>query len=209
MEPHIAETRHMSDPLAELVRPTIEHEALIDTLVRSFAVVIDDGAGTYVSSPLTTGARAFEWHRRNVQAPASFAADVIEPNREEAARFVRWLRLQMSGKVIVDPTAMNDVPDWSQSDYRYFWGRVVEDYCDTLVLRDGWQFSSGCSYEFLIGWKKKVRLLREDLEVLTDQEAMGLLRDAIVETEAHGTSADFLKTIEACFASLRDRRGHR
>src|SRR4051794_16481374 len=108
-------------------------------LLEAFASVIDDRMAIYVSSPLTTGARAFEWHR-NHAAARSFAEDVIEPNREEAAAFARGLR-QATARVVIDPTAMGDLPGWEQRDFRYFWGRVIVGYCSEVVFRDGWQFS--------------------------------------------------------------------
>lgn len=117
-------------------------------MLEAFASVTEAKSAVYVSSPLTTGARAFEWHRRNggqaFVKPDAFDPDVVEPNREEAAAFTRSLR-RKTNRVVIDPTAMADIPGWTQSDYRYFWGRVIEEYWGEIVFRDGWQFSSGCS----------------------------------------------------------------
>lgn len=176
-------------------------------LLEALGSVTERRAAIYVSSPLTTGVRAFEWHRRCTQASGdgqtdTFQSDVIEPNREEAARFARQLRAT-SNKVVIDPTAMGDLEGWTQSDYRFFWGRVIEEYCNEVVLRDGWQFSSGCSYEYLVGWETGATLLREDMTPLTKTDAKQLLATAIVETEAHGTSADFLRAVMGALAERR------
>jgi hypothetical protein len=186
--------------------PTTTRVDEVTMLLEAFASVTEGRSATYVSSPLTTGARAFEWHRRNgghtSGKPGAFETDVVEPNREEAAAFARSLRATMN-RVVIDPTAMADIPEWRQSDYRYFWGRVIEEYCDEIVLRDGWQFSSGCSYELLVGWETQARLLRQDLTPLKKEEAEELLTRAIEETEAHGASAAFLHAVRQALTQPR------
>lgn len=183
--------------------PRTTHEREVNILLEGLASVVERGAGIYVSSPLTTGQRAFEWHRLNGRAETHDADDahadrfrvhVIEPNREEAARFARRLRAEVDGAVI-DPTAMGDIPGWTQADYQFFWGRVIEEYCDVVVFRDGWQYSSGCTYEFLIAQMKGARVLDEDRSPLSLAECKRLLEVAIEETEARGTSAGFLRAV--------------
>jgi hypothetical protein len=161
--------------------------------VEAFASVAETRSTTYVSSPLTTGPRAFEWHRqRDGHSPTTaFAEGVIEPNRREAAAFVRDLRSRVS-EVVIDPTAMSDIPEWEQDDYRYFWGRVIETYCARVIFRGGWQYSSGCSYEFVVAAARGISTLTEDLEPLEASDAATLLGDAIEEILAHGASPAFL-----------------
>ena len=176
-------------------------------LVGVFASVADGREAFYVSSPLTTGQRAFEWHRKNGHgkrhpdraANDEFRENVVEPNREDAAHFARRLR-DTTGKTVIDPTAMLDLPDWSQDDYRFFWGEVIKRYCDTVVFRDGWQYSSGCAYEFLVGEKSGARLLRQDMSRLEQDEAVRLIGGAIQEVEKHGVSADFLREVRLSLA---------
>lgn len=178
--------------------PTTSDCQRVSLFLNIFRTVAARRSATYVSSPLTTGPRAFEWHRRNC-APVdatSFHDDVIEPNRSDAANFVRVLR-EREGHVIIDPTALPDVPGWTQPDYRYFWGRVIEEFCIEVVFRDGWQFSSGCAYELLVAWRSDCRLLREDGRALEIADALTLLDDAIGEIERHGVATEFLASVRA------------
>jgi hypothetical protein len=187
--------------MTEEFPPRTTHEREVAILLEGFASVVERGTGTYVSSPLTTGQRAFEWHRLNgpstthdTDAHERFRTNVIEPNRSEAARFARRLRAEVGGAVI-DPTAMADISGWTQADYRVFWGRVIEEYCDVVVFRDGWQYSSGCTYEFLVAQMKGTRILGEDMSPLSLAEGKRLVDVAIEETEARGTSARFLRAV--------------
>lgn len=190
--------------------PAPRHGDEIDVVVEAFASVIGGRSATYVSSPLTTGSRAFEWHRQNGSPgdQASFVEDVVEPNRREAADFVRTLR-QRIGSLVVDPTAMSDLRGWEQDDYRVFWGRVIERYCSRVILRDGWQFSSGCSYEYLVARRARAETLTEHGQPLPEMSALRLLREAIAETEVHGVSAAFLRSVHDALAQSAGEARHR
>jgi hypothetical protein len=182
--------------------PRATREAEVDLLVEVFASVVANRAAIYVSSPLTTGQRAFEWHRgdgspRRAQQDAGsdeFRVGVIEPNRGEAARYAAALRMKLQ-QVIVDPTAMADLPGWNQADYRVFWGRVIGRYAEAVVFREGWHYSSGCAYEFLVACATGSRLLREDLTPLTVKEGQRLLRQSIEESAGRGVSPAFLEGV--------------
>jgi hypothetical protein len=173
-------------------------------LLEAISSIVEGRSAVYVSSPLTTGSRAFEWHRRRSssngreQGP-TFEVDVIEPNRDDAARFARALRAKTT-KVVIDPTAMGDLDGWTQADYRVFWGRVIEEHCDEVVFRDGWQYSSGCTYEYLVGWETGSLLLQEDMTPLPRDEAQALIAMAVRETESHGASAAFLRAVASALA---------
>lgn len=166
----------------------------ISLLVEAFSTVVEGDAAVYVSSPLTTGPRAFEWHRQHAPETPTFVSEVIEPNRRDAAAFVRTVRAKTSNPVI-DPTAMKDLEGWEQSDYRYFWGRVIQDYCYEVIFREGWQYSSGCSYEFLVAVKKGIPMFTERLQPLVVAEGIELLGRAAVETEEQRASAAFLAAV--------------
>src|SRR5439155_20429436 len=83
------------------------------------------------------------------------------------------------GAVVIDPTALGDMPDWSQSDYRVLWARVLQSYVSTVVFRDGWQYSNGCAWELLNSYLNNCALLREDLTPLDIQQARSLLAEAV------------------------------
>ena len=181
--------------------PRAEHISEIERLVGVFACVVENRSAIYVSSPLTTGLLAFEWHARsgsshplNSAGQTQFTRDVVIPNRKQAAHYVRNLR-NSENLVVIDPSALDDQPGWTQSDYRVFWGRIIEEYCETIVFRDGWQHSDGCAYEFHAAVFSGARLLREDLAPLSINLGRSLLVAAIEELRLRTGSSEFLEGV--------------
>lgn len=174
----------------------------IDKLVMSLGCTIEGRSAIYVSSPLTTGRLAAEWHETNRQTKAAvsseiandFITDVVKVNRELAASYVRRLR-SLESRVVVDPSALDDLPGWTQSDYRVLWGRVIEEYCEVVVFRDGWEHSSGCAYEFHVAVASNAHLVREDLTPLPMAAGRSLLLGATDEARRSGRSTAFLEGV--------------
>jgi hypothetical protein len=183
--------------------PQPDHAVEVEQLAQAFASVIEGRTALYVSSPLTTGSRAFEWHQ-GFDRPSGqqldgrglddFRRDVIEPNRIEAAAFVRKLRESGKG-VVIDPTAMKDLPGWTQADYRVFWGRVIEGYAEAVVFRNGWMHSSGCAYEFFVAYSAGIRLLNGDLTPLSLALGRSLIAMAASEAREKGARSEFLQQV--------------
>lgn len=169
--------------------PQARHADEVALVAEGFASVVSERAAWYVSSPLTSGELADEWRRRNQSehVPASQAAadaferEVLERNRRKAAAFVEALRAQKY-RVVIDPTALGAFPGWAQSDYRALWAAVIQKYVATIVFRDGWQYSSGCAWEFLTGHVANCALVHEDLTSLGLDEARSLLASAVARS---------------------------
>lgn len=169
----------------------------VELLLSAFASVVEPHTAIYVSTPLTTGRRALEWHSANGTASPpddSFRAKVIDRNRRDAANFVHRLR-ETEARVTIDPTALPDVPEWQQADYRYFWGRVIERYAARVVFRDGWQYSSGCAYEFLVAHRLGLDVRDEHENGLPQDRGRQMIEDAASEAESQGVSAAFLRCV--------------
>jgi hypothetical protein len=163
--------------------------------LETFATVVDGRDAVYVSSPLTTGRRALEWHTSNRESsPEAFRVSVIEPNRRAAARFASKLR-KSTHRVVVDPTALPDLPGWTQDDYRDFWGRVIERFACEVVVRDGWQFSSGCSYEFYVATRAGLAVVAEDGHELDAGEGLSMLKEVLEERREQGQAVTFLEGV--------------
>jgi len=148
--------------------------------------IMEGRQAVYVSAPITTGPRFLHWrtgtgsqltttddrysneHRRNV----------VTPNRERVQPVVRRVREHFGG-VVIDPTALDDVPGWTQSDYHLLWVEVVRRYAHTVVFADGWEFSTGCTHEFLAALQSEAILLQEDLSALDARAGVQLIERAI------------------------------
>ena len=128
---------------------------------------------------------------------------VIEVNRAEVHPFIQALRCQLSVPVI-DPTALDDLPGWTQPDYRHLWGRVIERYVDTAVFVYGWEYSSGCCYEFLVAKKAGVNTVDGEMNNISTTEGHALLTAAIGDYRRASISTDLIEEIKQQLFNLSD-----
>lgn len=192
--------------------PRSTHEQEIRGLLEILASVIEGRTAVYLSAPITSGKRFSEWHtQRNgdfnpshPQHQEEHQREVIDPNRMHAQSIAQQLRSQWA-KVLIDPTAVADFPGWTQGDYRCLWARVIEQYVDTIIFANGWQYSNGCAYEFLIAQQTGATTLREDQQLLTLSEGEQLIRMALADMREQTFSSTFLEQVVEELAKLRDK----
>ncbi|HKB67181.1 MAG TPA: hypothetical protein VKC61_15105 [Pyrinomonadaceae bacterium] len=177
------------------------------------ASVVVGRSAVYVSAPITSGKRLARWvGSRNVEFDpshpdnyADFQREVLEPNCEHAQNIIGDLRKRFPN-VLIDPTALKDIDGWTQDDYRYLWAKVIEQYATTVVFIDGWQYSNGCSYEFLVSYQSASDhcplVLDENLTPLTLEKGLILIRVASNELKEAGLSTEFLDRIAEQLAAL-------
>lgn len=183
--------------------PTPTHGRDVEIMLEVFASVIDGRTAFYVSSPFTTGQRASRWMASNgpsTDAP-DFRESVLEANRTHAAAYVSSLRNKVDAPVIA-PTALADIDGWTQSDYRFFWGQVIERFVETVTFIDGWAHSSGCAYEFLVAQRCGVRTLAEDWTPLSLTQGLERLGDAIDEYAREGQPTSFLEDVRSALSEI-------
>lgn len=168
-------------------------------------VIHQQHTAVYVSTPITTGRALLEWRagpgRGAVPESPShrrFVAEMIRANTASVGPLVNYAERELGGPVI-DPTRLGNVSGWSQPDYHEFWTKVVERYARLVVFADGWQFSVGCSLEYLAASRAQIRCLDSTLEELPRDRAIQLMRDAEgqlvaanLPTETHARVLDTL-----------------
>lgn len=192
--------------------PKTTHERLIEALLNGLGCVIGDRSAVYVSTPITSGRRFAHWSStRDIEFDLShpetyleFKREVLDPNSEHARVIIKDLRIRFN-EALIDPTALRDIEGWVQDDYRVLWGKVIEQYADTAVFLDGWQYSNGCTYEFLVANRMTPRpsILNEDLQPLTLEEGIGLVKQAILELQNSKLPTDFLQQVLHALTKLR------
>lgn len=175
--------------MADSFPPITAHEREVAALLNILGSVIVGRAAVYVSAPITSGRRLALWvGSRNVEFDpshpenqAEFQREVLEPNCAHAQDVVSSLRKKFPN-VVIDPTALKDIDGWTQDDYRHLWAKVIEQYATTVVFVDGWQYSNGCSYEFLISYQSASEhcplVLNENLKPLTIEQGLKHIRAA-------------------------------
>jgi hypothetical protein len=60
-----------------------------------------------------------------------------------------------SDKLIVNPMLLK-MQGWEQKDYHYFWGEVIRRHAEKVIFFPGWEYSNGCTYEFLVAKRHNI-----------------------------------------------------
>jgi hypothetical protein len=191
--------------------PETSRGAEIEALVELLRGVFPERVALYVSAPITSGQRFVDWYSRNrnlaglgdEQFRREHGKEVVAPNRIAASALIKRVRGIDSGPVI-DPTAVRDIEGWTQGDYRTAWARIIEEFARAVVFTDGWEFSNGCCYEFLVATKAGIETLDESLQPITLAAGVSLVRHAVVEMSSRGLSVEFLRGILEELESLGD-----
>lgn len=134
----------------------------------------------YVSTPITTGPLTLSGEMA--------LDDLIEANVRHARQIVARAEEHFGG-VVIDPTEFEDVEGWEQPDYHSFWLEIIEVYVSEIVFCSGWEYSTGCSIEFLCALELDLPRRDEEFTPLTDLHAISLLSGAIDSLEAANRSS--------------------
>lgn len=168
--------------------------------LRLLGSVVPLKGAAYVAVPITSGSRFLNWYGgRGIQIVGTeryseeHLRAVIEPNCADAAPRIATLRESIS-LPLIDPSSF-DRPGWSQEDYRSFWASVIRRYAASAIFLEGWQYSSGCAFEFLIATTSNVKTLSEKLEPLSHIEGYELILSAVSEYYHHELNVPVMETV--------------
>jgi len=155
----------------------------------------------YLSAPITTGEAYVTWRHKH---GASLTRDhpryeslhyehVISTNITRVGPLVTKLRRQYPDRFVIDPTSLDNVDGWTQNDYHNFWRALIEKYISLIVFADGWQFSTGCVYEFATALRSGKDIFTESLQGLDHQDGLRMIAMAVTEFEGLNVDAEPLR----------------
>jgi hypothetical protein len=167
--------------------------------------VLDNDGIFYCSAPVTSGKRYINWLERidkkfidideaDEKCREFHYKEVIEPNRKYANLIIQKLR-HKTCRVVIDPTALPHIPNWTQQDWRFFWQQVIERYVTTVFFIDDWQYSNGCVYEFWVSHRKGIPVFDENQQPLSIEKGTILIQEAICKIRNRGGSTIFIEEI--------------
>jgi hypothetical protein len=204
------DSRHAAD---DVFPPLTSRSSEIEAIVEFLRGVFSSRMAVYVSAPITSGRRFFEWYSTRNKRPAlpkeyesDHLAQVVAPNRSAAIALVKHVR-EIRGNSVIDPTSVHHIEGWTQGDFRTAWARVIEEFAKTVVFANGWEFSNGCSYEFLVAVKSGIETVDEELRPLSATAGLSMIRRAATELLTRGLPSEFLRGIVDELSSLADVSG--
>jgi hypothetical protein len=115
------------------------------------------------------------------------------PNMNRAQVVIR--RLRARGEIVIDPTAVGPRRRWQQRDWRLFWKEVIQRYAMRVVFVDGWEYSSGCVYEYLTAVRAGIPTYDQRRRKLTVPRGSSLIRDAVRDVRLSGGNTALLRRV--------------
>jgi len=176
--------------------------------------VVLDREAVYASSEFTTGKRFYDLCRQyNVrtaedlkrQLGNEYADKLLKVNKNEGIHFARNLR-ERGNSIVLTPNPfhadpLNQMRNWSQSEYLDFWNLVISKKCHAVYFNEDWQFSNGCTFEYLAGLRAVVQLFDHRGKPLELAAATELIAWAIETLERDGFSVPKLREVLAELSS--------
>ncbi len=163
----------------------------------------------YLSIPITTGKYFSDWHirgRTNQKIRYIKAIrDKVFPNKYTNLLNKENNIINKFRRPVINPELLNDVPGWKQEDYHTLWAHIIKKYVDIVIFADGWQYSNGCTYEFLISHKNNVSTIDEKQNTLSLNKGIKLVDSAIEKMESYGISTEFIKNNKKELIFLKKR----
>ncbi len=156
----------------------------------------------YISVPITTGPIFLHWYHTEGSAldPSSLVykakhqENVISKNCEIARNKIEGIRSTNSNALVIDPTSFF-ISQWTQEEYHFFWGKIIECCINKVILLDGWQYSAGCCYEFLKAVYSGVETVAENSSPLSRGLGSSLIQNAIQELKQNSLPTVYLERV--------------
>ncbi len=159
------------------------------TLFTAMECVLNGENAIYCSSELTSGLRAFnEMRKQRVKTGAELKGKlgsewfpkIFGPNIELANKFAESVRRAEDSKMLVITPAPLKVEDWGQPEYNGFWTELLHSKrIESVRFNEDWQYSNGCTTEFVEAHAAEVHTLDVKREIITRDAAIELMAAAI------------------------------
>jgi len=154
---------------------------------------------TYVSGPITTGPRFFEWYistghlleHNDIAYQQNKQISVLAQNESDIIEAAKTIRCKFNGSVI-EPASLH-IPSWNQQDYYEFWTKLMKLFVSRVITLDGWQYSIGCVIEFYHAIQYGIQVESFDGKIITEIYARKLIHDAANDIELRGASFELIR----------------
>jgi hypothetical protein len=175
----------------------------VDMAFSSIDCVLRRQRAIYASTELTTGLRLYQILRekgmrtsadlREKMGSSWFTANVWDPNVADALEFAEAILQEQDERTLVLSPAPFSAPGWTQQEYLAFWETLLRTRIKGVWFNRGWQFSTGCTFEFAVAQDARVPAFDNEGRPLDLGTAIRLITGAIDSLEADGFDATSLR----------------
>jgi hypothetical protein len=141
----------------------------VDLAFSAIDCVLNGEKAVYASSELTTGRRVHSVLReigarrsselRPRLGEQEYQTRVWSPNVDAAMTFARRLHHSLGGNQLVITPAPFMAPGWNQQEYLAFWEALLRSRIKAVYFNDGWEYSNGCTFEFMVAIDERLPTL--------------------------------------------------
>lgn len=153
----------------------------------------------YVSMPITSGREYFMHLRTGGDLNDARRQMFRASNVSRALQVVDRAKREFPERRIVEPSALDEPSGWKQDDFHALWMGFISSHVTTVVMVDGWEFSTGCLWELVEALDSGARVLDERFRLLTLTDIADLVEESglVVEdprwTAAHNALLNRLR----------------
>lgn len=165
---------------------TLSGEELGKVALSTIRAVLGTDRYQYLSGPITGGRLLLDWHTdvgrklKEGEHAKQRKTAVMGPNIAAVQAAAALERAQ--GRLTIEPGSFEaDFEQFSQDDFLRFWENVIEKHSDSVRFMDGWEFSSGCAFEYACARKHRRPTCDMSGRGLDPAAAITLLDKAIAE----------------------------
>jgi len=184
----------------------LETSMSAEVLLTSFDCVVFDREAVYASSEFTTGKRFYELCRAlkvfsvedlktALGGEQRYRKELLLANKEEGVAFARKIR-GWGIPLVISPNPLI-VHGWTQENYLGLWVKVITEKCHAVYFNEGWEFSNGCTKEYLATFRHGLPAYDSNGHDLPVDEARRLIRNAVECLQADGFTVPELEEILA------------
>ena len=201
----MVDTVQTVDATSQRTRTWAEEADMVMSLLNC---VVLDRESVYASSEFTTGKRFYDLCReygvrsdeelKRKMGP-SYYEKLLGVNKNQGINFARKLRglghflVVTPNPFVADPLKLKH--NWTQDEYLTFWKMVITEKCSAVFFNEGWQYSNGCTFEYVVGLKAELPLFDHNGASLDTTRAITLLKAAIQDLEGDGFSVPKLRDV--------------
>lgn len=165
----------------------ITNEDLTELALSTIRSVLGDVRYQYLSGPITGGCRVIEWHEtvgRDIPADGYKKARRASVDLNIADVRAAAALERRSGRPTIEPGSFEaNFPQWGQREFLAFWEQVIKHHASSVRFMDGWQFSAGCTFEYLCARRERHSTLTMAGGPLEPADAVSMIDEALVEIE--------------------------
>ena len=164
-----------------------DSQEFTDVFVDSLdALTEQDTQVTYLSTPVTGGPEKYDFllekgvssrNELSEEQLSEYASEVVSENIEEAGDVAADLRSE-GREFVLNPAGLGNMSDWTQGDYMHLWTETIDQHIDSMVVRDGWEYSMGCSMEVKQAFDADIPVSDQNGAPISEQRAIEMAKAA-------------------------------